>query len=289
MALAGPAFAAPPDEAQRKNTARGLADYANQLASSGNYEGAITAFKQADQIYHAPTLVFALAKVNAKARHLLAARDGFKQIVDEALPPDAPEEFRAAQRSAKQEMAAVITSIPTLEVRVRGTSPAGGVQIAVDDRAVGPGEPTDVDPGKHVVKITGAGDPRVRAVDLAEKAHEVVEVDLDQASSSAPSIVPGAALLGVAGLGLVIGTVAGAVTLHQAASIKSGCSNGTCPASDMSKVSSANGVAAVSTTGFVIAGASAIVGTVLLVRATQARPSVSASFGPGTLFLRGVF
>jgi hypothetical protein len=166
---AQPARAASPDEAQRKNTARGLADYANQLVAAGNYEGAITAFKQADQIYHAPTLVLALARANAKAHHLLAARDLYRQIIGEQLAADAPEEFRSAQRASKEEVAVVITSIPTLEVRVRGTGAGPAIQVAVDDKPLTQGEPTDVDPGKHLIKATGAGDPRTRALHRARR------------------------------------------------------------------------------------------------------------------------
>jgi hypothetical protein len=286
-----PALAAAPDEATRKKLARELADYAYELYTAGNYARAIETFKRADEMYHAPTLVCGLAKAHAKARHLLAARALFEKVIAEPLPPDASEAFVEAQRSAKEEVKAVIAAIPTLEVRLRGAVPAAGVTVTIDAGPATSGTPAELDPGKHEITVTQDGARETRSVVLAEGARETVVFDLGAAQQRRGSIVPAAIALSVGGAGLVVGMAAGVVTLQQAAGIKAQCPGEVCPVGEKPKVAAANAVSAVSTAGFVTAGIGAVVGTVLLVRRAQAAgPAVSAVVvGPGSLALRGSF
>jgi hypothetical protein len=298
------ALAQPPDEAQRKKLARELADRAYELFTAGDYAGAIETFKRADETYHAPTLVFGLAKAHAKAHHLLTARTLYRNLIAEPMPPDAPEAFAGAQKSAKEELKAVVLAIPTLEVRVRDAATAAKVVVTIDGAPATPGAPTDLDPGKHEVIITRDGARDIRSVILAEGTHESIVLDLGAAQvpaagptsaapsdASRPSAVPGAIVLSLGGAGLVVGAVAGIVTLQQAAAIKAHCPRGVCPLDEKPKVATANAISAVSTAGFITAGVGAVVGTVLLVRRSQAaRPAVSALvIGPGSLELQGVF
>ena len=171
-------LAAPPDEAQRKKIARELADLAYEQYTAGDYTGAIETFKRADETYHAPTLVYALAKAHAKARHLLAARALLDKVIAERLPPGAPDAFLGAQRSAREEAKALASAIPTLEVRLGGAVPAAGVTVTIDDGPATPGAPTDLDPGKHQVTVTYDGGRETRSVVLAEGAHASIVVDL---------------------------------------------------------------------------------------------------------------
>jgi hypothetical protein len=288
LCAARPALAEPPDEAQRKKIARELADLAYAQYTSGDYARAIETFKRADETYHAPTLVYGLAKAHVKARHLLAARALFDQVIAERLPPDAPDAFVGAQTSAREELKAVVAVIPTLEVRLRGAVPAAGVTVTIDDGPATPGSPAELDPGTHRVTLTNGGTREARSIVLAEGAHESTVFDIVAAS---PSAGPGVIALCAGGAGLVVGTVAGVVTLRQAADIKAQCSGGVCPLDEKPKVATANAVSAVSTAGFVTAAAGAVVGTVLLVRRARAAcGGVSALvIGPGTLGLRGSF
>jgi hypothetical protein len=293
--IVGLGFAAPglaaaaPDDAQRKNDARKLADRAYELYSAGDYPGAIDAFKRADAIFHAPTLLYGLAKAHAKAGHLRVARDLFRQVIAERLPEGAPEEFLGAQRSAAEEIKPLLAAIASVDLRVHGAPLEVGASIQVDDAPAEGAVPLELDPGRHVIVVT-RGTVRVsREVVLADGAREVVDLELPSGEVR-PSIVPAAVAFGVGGAGLVVGLVAGVVTLKRASTIKSACPHGVCPTSEKSAVSSANGVAAASTVGFVTAGVGAIVGTVLFVRRAKTSPAtVSADVGPGSFTLRGTF
>ncbi len=288
LSAARPALAAPPDEGQRKKIARELADLAYGQYTSGDYAGAIESFKRADATYHAPTLVVGLARAQAKAHHLLAARASFEKVIAEDLPPGSPDAFLGAQKSARDEVKALAATIPTLEVRLQGNVPAAGVTVTIDDGPATLGAPAEIDPGKHQVTVAHDGARETRSVVVAEGAHQSIDFDLAAHQASA---VPGVIALSVGGAGLVMGAIAGVVTLKQASDIKSRCPAGVCPVDEKPSVSSANAVAAVSTAGFVLAGAGAVVGTVLLVRRPQtAGPAVTAVIvGPGSLMLRGSF
>jgi hypothetical protein len=304
LCAARPALAGPSgDEAQRKKLARQLADRAYELYTAGDYTRAIEAFKVADETYHAPTLVYALAKAHVKARHLLAARALLDKLSAEKLPADAPEAFIVAQSSAKEDVKAVIAAIPTLEVRLRGA--VASVTVTIDGAPATPGARTELDPGKHEVTVSHDGARETRSVGLAEGAHESMDIDLGAApvappvaaqvaeplAPRAPSAAPGAIALSLGGAGLVVGAVAGVVTLRQASDIKAHCPGGVCPLDEKPKVATANTLSAVSTAGFVTAGVGVVVGVVLLARRAQAaRPAVNAFVvGPGSLALRGAF
>jgi hypothetical protein len=225
-------LAQPADEAERKKLARQLADRAYELFTAGDFAGAIESFKRADETYHAPTLVFGLAKAHAKAHHLIEARALLRNLIAEKMPPDAPEAFLGAQNSAKEELKAVIAAIPTLEVRLRNAVPTARVTVTIDGAAANVGAPTELDPGKHEITVTHDHGRETSSVVLAEGAHESIVLNLAAApgapgapppgsapAEQLPSAVPGAIALSLGGAGLVVGAVAGVVTLQKAADI----------------------------------------------------------------------
>src|SRR6185437_15326326 len=166
------ALAAPPDEGQRKKIARELADLAYGQYTAGDYANAIESFKRADETYHAPTLVVGLARAQAKAHHLLAARASFEKVIAEQLPPGSPDAFLDAQKSARDEVKALAAVIPTLEVHLPANTPTAGVTVTIDDSPATPGTPAEVDPGKHRVTVAHEGARETRSVVVAEGAHQ---------------------------------------------------------------------------------------------------------------------
>ncbi|MFO0757189.1 MAG: tetratricopeptide repeat protein [Byssovorax sp.] len=315
-----PGWAAPPPPAapataqdDAKNAARALAKKGYDLYDAGRYDEAFEALQEAERRYHAPTLVFMLGKASAKLGKLIAARTFFERVQDEKLPPTASADFRKAQALARQELAALRPIIPRITVQIRGAAGAPGLIVKLDQLTLSLADldhPIDVDPGSHLIEVTTArGDDLRRKVTIAAK--EAIDVDIGlpsgparQASPSAPSApnVPGAprsrwltpSLIafgaGAAGLGVGIG--AGVVTLDRAAAIKAHCTpEGVCPESQRRSASSASNLAAVSTAGFVVAGAGAALGaTFLVLRARDRAPADAALvIGPGSLSLEGTF
>jgi hypothetical protein len=97
---------------------------------------------------------------------------------------------------------------------------------------------------------------------------------------------------GTAGVGLVVGSIAGIVSFVQVASIKSQCDGNSCPHSQASSASSAATVGNVANVAFVAAGAGVLLGVLTIPRSSS--PSATAgvvrfAVGPGSLSAQGSF
>ena len=117
-------------------------------------------------------------------------------------------------------------------------------------------EPLPADPGLHVVRFAPPGGNAVErrtTVRPGETAH----VSLAAARAESPYRVPMLAGCGVVGLGVVSGTLFGAVSLSHASSAKSACSSGRCPRSARGDIDGANGFGVASDIAFGIALAGA--------------------------------
>ncbi|MBI2391241.1 MAG: hypothetical protein HYV09_16750 [Deltaproteobacteria bacterium] len=96
-----------------------------------------------------------------------------------------------------------------------------------------------------------------------------------------------------AGVGLLVGGVAGAIELSKASDIKSQCDGTRCPRSVQDDLDGARTLATVSTIGFIVAGVGAGIGIVGLFSSGPSpasdRGSVGLSVGLGSVSLRGSF
>lgn len=96
-----------------------------------------------------------------------------------------------------------------------------------------------------------------------------------------------------AGVGLLVGGIAGGLELSKANDIKSQCDGNRCPRSVEDELDGARTLATVSTIGFIVAGVGAGVGVIGLFTSGSSpasdRPAVGLSVGAGTLSLRGSF
>lgn len=299
------AEAAGPAKSDPKFAARALAEHGYAMYEAGRYAEAIDALDHAERLYHAPTLVFALARAHAAMGKLVEARALFQKVADEKLASDAIKAFQDVQRSAPGEVAALDKRIPTLAIQVRG---GGGksLRVSIDEVEVsysGPGRALSVNPGSHritVVPLGGVG--QTRFITLEEGARASVTIEL---AGAAPLVVPVAVpdaprlwrvpayvSFGVGGAGLLLGVGAGIFTVVKAAELNAACPSGTCPTSEHDadiRLGRAMGVT--TTVGFVVAGAGAALGTVLLLvkPGTASAPAISAGLGPGSIDLRGRF
>ncbi|XXX74547.1 tetratricopeptide repeat protein [Sorangium sp. So ce134] len=110
LLVAAPALAAkPPDSgsAEAQQLARTKAHEGLKLYGADRWEEAFEVFKEADRLYHAPTLVLYMARCQRKLGRLEAARDLYDQLLAEPLPEDPPAAFLDARKDAETELAAV--------------------------------------------------------------------------------------------------------------------------------------------------------------------------------------
>jgi hypothetical protein len=266
----------------------------------------------------APTLTLGLARTQTKLGKFVAAQESYNRILREwstvASPPPA---FKDALEAAKNEVAAVSTRIASVIVNVEGSaSPTVTIDgQPVPAAALGLKRP--VDPGTHTVKVSAEGaKPVEQTFKVAEGGTAETTLKLESltpAASSPPPPVqasvaaakpttpaPTAAAettppskeapvqtrsktlpliaFGVGGAGLVLGAVTGGLALSKRSTLKNHCVSGACPADQQSNVDSYNGMATLSTVGFIVAGAGGIAGVVLLVAAPKA---TTAAAGPG--------
>jgi tetratricopeptide (TPR) repeat protein len=311
LAAALPCAALPPEP---KAAARVLADQGYELYEAGKYDEAIDAFRRADQLFHAPTLVFAMAKASARAGKLLEARALFQKVIGEKLPAGAPEEFVGAQNSAEGEITALIPRIPTMIIKV-SAPPKLHFSVSIDGVRVAPSaleKAIEQNPGQHAVLVmpeTGRGVGR--NVILREAESERVEVALVNGAALAPTVtasappppppvepskrgyvVPAIVAFSAGALGLGLGAALGATTLSRASDLEAQCpSHKGCAPSLQAGFSTTNTLAALSTAGFVLGGAGVTAGVILIALPVkdEAAPRASLSFGPGSASLRGSF
>ncbi|MGK4000272.1 tetratricopeptide repeat protein [Sorangium sp. So ce1024] len=110
LLAAAPALAAEPPEAapaDAQQLARTKAHEGLKLYGADRWQEAFEAFQEADRLYHAPTLVLYMARCQRKLGKLEAARALYEQVLDEALPEDAPPAFLEARKDAEIELAGV--------------------------------------------------------------------------------------------------------------------------------------------------------------------------------------
>ncbi|MFT3771993.1 MAG: tetratricopeptide repeat protein [Minicystis sp.] len=303
-ALAGPGG----DRSDPRVAARALAEHGHALYEAGKYAEAIDVFQQADKLFHAPTIVLALARAHAASGKLVQARALYQRVADEKLAVGSPAAFVEAQRVAREQIAALDGRIPALQILVRGGG-GRGLRVTLDDAEVEgyrPDRSLPVDPGAHRITVIPSGGVGVsRTVDLREGARAVVEIELPGAGpivtrqplppspAPRPWLVPALMGFGVGAVGLGLGIGAGVVTLNRAAALRARCPGHVCApsAQNRSDISAANGMAAASTVGFVLSGVGVATGVVLLAvkPGAPAKARAAIDVGPGSIGVSGVF
>jgi hypothetical protein len=305
---------------QPKERARSLANRAFELYQRGRYEEANDLFRQADEAYHAPTLVLMIARSYAKLGKLADAAATYQQVADESLPANASQEFRRAQQSARDELAALDPDVPHLVLTFHDPRDADRAQVSVDGKVLDSrrvSRPIALNPGEHHVEIT-APDAQPVTVSRTLRVGQLERVEvaplakLEAAGPVEPATPPaadtgstgllagGIVALGVGVAGLAMGTIAGVVALNKKSALEERCPDQWCQPDDQSLADAAKTNATLSTVGFVVGGVGAAAGIVLLaVRASsspepsQLAPEHQAAWrlelGPGSLAVRGRF
>lgn len=228
--------AKPPASAESQDQARSKAKEGLKLYEANRFAEAYAAFREADTLFHAPTIAIYLARCQRKLGKLLEARATYEVILAEELPKDASAAFVKAHVDAGKELTDLKPRIPSLRVDVTG-APAGTARITLDEAAVS-GEKHDVDPGVRLLRIEAPGSqPFTRQLKIDEGAHESIVVELRPTSAQpepqvmplpVPSSVqvnrvPAIVALSIGGASAVAGGVLGGLAIAQAGEVKSNC------------------------------------------------------------------
>jgi hypothetical protein len=302
LAVTGLAFAEP--SAADKETARGLMAEGRVARDKGDLKAALKAFSGADALMHVPTTGLEVARTQAAMGLLVEARDTALRIMRSAEKPGDPAPFKRARDAAATLNEEVEGRIPSLTVNVKNVPEGETPSVTIDDTPVPGallGEPRKLDPGHHVVVAKAGSVDGKQEVDLAEKEKKEVTVELpapaaadasnastgdgDQtATKEAPAEQGGKsgfskALLfggfGLAGAGVIAGTITGVLSMSKTNTIKnsSACAGNVCGPQEYDDINSARSMATLSTVSFVVAGAGAVMGVIGLFTGNSASPS----------------
>lgn len=316
VVLCAPLAAAAGPSAADRETARALMDEGRTAQQKGDLKAALAAYKGADAIMQVPTTGLAVARAHAALGHLVEARDAALAVTRIPVAPKEPAIIAQGRKAAEDLAAELSPRIPTLKIEVK--APAGVVpDVTVDDSAV-PFDaliaPRRLNPGHHVVVAKVGSVERRAEVDLAERDAKTVALELpadvkpvakapdpkgtttepppEVKRKTSPLVYVG---IGVGGAGLLVGGVAGLLSMTSVSSAKDECRDSLCPPAAHSDLDSAQTWAVVSNIGFVVAGvgaATAVVGLVVggkRVEVSQGAVRTRPYVGAGQVGVTGEF
>jgi hypothetical protein len=321
LATAPTAMADP--SAADKETARSLMTSGRAARDKGDLKGALKAFAAADAIMHVPTTGLEVAKAQAALGLLVEARDTALRVTRTPETPNEPPPYKDARNAASQVNDDVEARIPSLTVVVKGLPDGATATVTIDGSPVPAeviGQPRKLDPGHHVVVAKAGGSGDKAEVDIAERESKDVTLTL-QAGAAAATTEPTAtdtataeqppppagrsgaskAMIiggfGLAGVGVIVGSITGIISMSKTSSVKSTCTGNECPPADSSDIDTANTMATVSTISFIAGGVGAVVGVIGLFTgkpSAQAAPAPDSAgvepwFGVGALGVKGRF
>jgi hypothetical protein len=177
--------------------------------------------------------------------------------------------------------------VPSLKVVVTGAPAGTSARVMLDGAPVAAellGQPRKLNPGHHTLVAKAGTAEATQEVDVAERESKEVTVELpaQAVAVSAPTETPdsppqtdeaprtgsplrGAMIwggFGLAGAGLLVGSITGLVSMSQTSGIKSSgqCLGNTCGPAEFGDISTAQTMATISTVSFIAGGAGALVG-----------------------------
>jgi hypothetical protein len=297
LCVAGTAYAAGGPTAADRETARTLMDQGRDLRDKGDLKEALKRFQAANDIMHVPTTALEVARSQVALGLLVEARDTVAELRQIPAKKDS-QLFKDARAKAEELDASLTSRVPSLTVVVTGGKPDEQTEVTIDGVAVPPAAqslPRSVDPGHHVIDAKTATAQGEQAIDIREGEQKKVEIALvaiavapAPAADTTPPAEPEPPKrvhspttltfvgIGVTGVGVIVGSVTGLLSIGKKSTLKSQCPNDVCGPSSYSTLNSANTLATVSDVSFAVAGAGAALAIVTLVRghdAPQAAPA----------------
>ncbi len=275
---AGADPAAPPPDRER---ARTLMDEGHSLKDKGNHDAALKSFMAADDIMHVPTTSLAVARELLALGRLVEAESALLTLVRTQVKAKEPEPFTRARVDAQTLLAELGPRVPTLEILVlhetKGVTPEVSVDGAVLSQAARL-RPIKVNPGQHVIAATaGAAHARLELVIGEGEARPVsLELKTEPMAATPPPLIdttatePATAVrpnplrpylfwggAGLAGAGLIAGTITGIMSLSATSASQQGCVGNQCPPPTWNDIDRGHTTATLANVSFLLAGVGA--------------------------------
>lgn len=339
FAILSSSVAVSAQSAADRDTARLAFKDGKALREKADHKGALAKFKSADALMHSPITLVEVGKSQIDLGQLVEARDTLLAVNRLPLAKDENDQSAKARADARDLAARLEKRIPSLTFKVVGVDTAGvTVTIDGEAVPKGTLElPRKVNPGKHAIAATYQTSEKKQAVEVAEGARKVVTFEFTPTAATLPAKEPATGKdpappaagdaaaptsatrdtirtrrsaptadsnvmwvgIGVAGAGVVVGSVSGIVYLSKASSLREQCPNGVCPASLSGDYDSTKNWGTVSLVSFVVAGVGAGIGIYGLFSSSpseevdgshaRAKPSVQPWIGLGSAGLSGTF
>jgi hypothetical protein len=252
---------------------------------------------------HVPTTGLEVAKTQAALGLLVEARDTALRVSRSGEKAGEPAPFKQAREAATSLTEELEGRIPAVTITVKNVPDGAAAAVTIDDAAVPSeaiGTPRKLDPGHHVIVAKAGSVDGKQEIDLAEKERKEVAIELPAAAASATassttgdanaggeqpveaggkSGVSKAMMFGgfgLAGAGLIAGTITGVMAMSKTNGVKgsSGCTGTVCGPAEYDDISSARSLATISTVSFIAGGVGAVVGVIgLFTGNSSAAPS----------------
>jgi hypothetical protein len=280
LALSRDALAEP--TAADVETARGLYVEGLELRDGGKLEMSLGRFRAAHALATTPITSLELGRAHALLGELVEAREVLLSI--ECLPVQPGESAKAANaRVEARAMAEQLRDrIPGLRI-VFSPEPPSPPHVTIDGIVI-PAEalanPRKVNPGSHTIVAESSGARATSTVLLIERELRMVTLALRPSTipetpreTPPPSTTPSTTTttsptgwfyvgLGAAGVGIVVGSITGAIALSKASTLETECTGSACPRTAADDLTTSRTMGVVSTVAFGVAafgGALAIV------------------------------
>jgi len=289
--------------AVEKAQARALMDQGDAKREAKDYEAALKAYTDADNIMHVPSTAIEVARMQVQVGKLLEARDTLERLKNLPVRPNEPPAFGKARKDGAQLADELNQRIPAIQVVVTGAEPGQTPEVTIDNEATPASSPKKVNPGAHTVRVKLGTDEKSEDVTVSEKETKTVSIELKSKEPSKKVITtdddPGGGngtgkILTFGGFGLAIvgvgvGTVTGIMSMSKVSDIKNDCTNDKCLPSRASDIDSAKTLGNISTVAFVVAGAGVVTGVVGLLMSSRGKADTTAVIRPSFNGLAGTF
>lgn len=265
-----------------------------KLYSEEDYRGALVEFKRTYEMSSIPLVLYNIGQTQFQLRDYAGALQSFEKYL--AASNGQISDARKQQVDKDMEdlrgrvgKVSIETSVPNAEISVDdvsvGRAPLTGVILSSGVRKIVATHP-DHPPVTKTIEVAGGDDVRVR---LEFSVAERVRLDVPASDAAKDAQTNGLHPLvyvgyGAAALGLAAGGIFGALALSTKSDLDQSCHSRVCPTSDQSRGDTLSTQATISTIGFGVAAAGALVGTYFLLAApakstTATRPSVTPYVG----------
>ncbi len=256
-------------------------DEADRLVEQRKLDEALVRYEQAHALMHVPTTGIEVARTRAAMGRLVEAIEAALEVQRLPKKDAEPPAFTAARREAEELAARLTLRVPTVQVDLAPDLDPNRVRVEIDEQPVPPSlvlAPRAVNPGRRIVRVSSPGRvAKTFTVDTKEGGRTRLRVVLEEGSEGGGLPPLAIAGIAVAGVGLLVGSITGVVSLGQASDARTLCGPDTsnCDPAARSAIRDAKTTGWVSTISFVVG----LAGGGLAAHALLTRPSPSTTAG----------